>query len=443
MKKFFFPVLIFYGLIMLNSLNIFAQSYDNNLDIAYNYLNSGLTDQAISLFESHLKEYPGDVKVCMQLAYAYKQIGNKEKAEEYFKIVSQTSSDENEIKTANNELTYINSNPANQDNDNKELQKAYDLINQKKYKEAIDILENYKKQHPEDIKIDLQLAYLYSNEKIYDKALDKFEIVSGNSKNDDDVDASMQSIYYVKDMLVQNSAQSLNIYSYNDFDTYFNNYVTSFVGHVNFKLSKRVFTGFYLDYNFDTRTTKQNIYNDRYVEGGQFFKYVLSDNLGFEFRTGYVREFDFDKNGVNFKPILYGGTRIGNPSIYFGTKSSQTDFFYLDIYAMTLYDYKFRNFFGQLLTKEVLRSMSGDYSYFEFYLKQLVNADNQQLDFNNYIEAGFGVSYQPNLINFPSLFLEATNKTFFIGPGGNYFQGPLRNTFQFKAGILVNFNSTL
>jgi hypothetical protein len=193
----------------------------------------------------------------------------------------------------------------------------------------------------------------------------------------------------------------------------------------------------------DVRSNKTNIFNDRYVEGGQFFKYIISENLGFEFRTGYVREFDFDKTGINFKPILYGGTRIGNPSIYLGEKNSRTNFFYFDLYSMALYDYKFGNFFGQLLTKEVLRSMAGEYSYFEFYLQQMAMADSRRYNFNNFAELGFGVSFKPNIMNFPSLFLEASNKTYYLGDNNQFFQGPLRNTFQFKAGILVNLNTIL
>jgi hypothetical protein len=110
---------------------------------------------------------------------------------------------------------------------------------------------------------------------------------------------------------------------------------------------------------------------------------------------------------------------------------------------MGLYDYKFRNLFGLLLSKEVYRAMTGGYSYFEFYLTQLILADSRRLDYNNYGEIGIGVNFKPDLAKFPVIFLEATNKTFLIGPGGQFLQGTLRNTFQIKAGFLLNFNTKL
>ncbi|MCX6165612.1 MAG: hypothetical protein NTU73_12260 [Ignavibacteriae bacterium] len=79
----------------------------------------------------------------------------------------------------------------------------------------------------------------------------------------------------------------------------------------------------------------------------------------------------------------------------------------------------------------------------EFYLSQMALADSKQLDYNNYLEVGSGITFKPNIINFPVLFLEATNKTFFIGPEGSYFKGSLKNTFQVKAGLLINLKTLL
>jgi hypothetical protein len=87
--------------------------------------------------------------------------------------------------------------------------------------------------------------------------------------------------------------------------------------------------------------------------------------------------------------------------------------------------------------------MTGGYSYFEFYLSQMAFADSKQLNYNNFTELGAGIDFKPNMMNFPVIFVEATNKLYLIGPNSQYFQGPLKNTFQIKAGFLINFNSGL
>jgi len=73
-------------------------------------------------------------------------------------------------------------------------------------------------------------------------------------------------------------------------------------------------------------------------------------------------------------------------------------------------------------------------------LKQMAQADSRQLDYNNYGEISIGMSFKPNLINFPALFVEGTNRITFIGKDGKYFGGDLRSIFQFKAGFIINFN---
>ncbi len=84
-----------------------AQEYDTNLEIAFNYLNNGRTNDAIPIFEDHIKQYPGDMQINLQLAYAYKKIGNIEKATELFNHVASNSSDREEIILANNELSHL------------------------------------------------------------------------------------------------------------------------------------------------------------------------------------------------------------------------------------------------------------------------------------------------------------------------------------------------
>jgi hypothetical protein len=174
-----------------------------------------------------------------------------------------------------------------------------------------------------------------------------------------------------------------------------------------------------------------------------FIRLNFTENIGLEIRTGYAHEIDLQKNSFVFKPILFMGTRLGEPPFYLSRKDFRTEYFYMDIYSAELYDSKFRNLFAQLQLKEVLRYMTGGYSYLEFYLCQQASADSRQLDYNNYGEFGIGMDFKPNMLNFPALFVEATNKIYIIGPTGQYFQGSLRNTFQFKAGFIINFNTRL
>jgi Tfp pilus assembly protein PilF len=430
----------------INKSTVQAQDYDSKLDIAYNCLNSGKTTEAIEIFEDYLKSYSTNYSIYLQVAYLYKQNGNKDKAKEYFNIVSLNSKIPVEVETANTELEYIkaaseHSQVVNPDED--ELSRGYDYINKKDYYNAIIVFEDYKTKHRDDTKIYIQLGYLYSQLNNYRKALDNFQFVEAFSKNQDEIDKSRMAKYYLKDLITESSPRSTSLYFYNVFDSHYSNYISNFTGHLNFKALKNLYTGFYVDAYMDSKSTKGNILNDRYLEGGGFLKYKISENIGFEFRTGYVREIDFDKTGINFKPIFYMGTRIGNPAFYLSRKNPKTDYFYADVFSSELYDYKFRNLFGQLQLKEVMRYMTGGYSFLEFYLSQVGYVDSKQLDYNNYGEFGVGLDFKPNLISFPVLFVEATNKIFFVGPNQQYFQGPFKNTFQIKAGFLINFNTGL
>ncbi len=137
------------------------------------------------------------------------------------------------------------------------------------------------------------------------------------------------------------------------------------------------------------------------------------------------------------------GTRVGTATFYKDRKTNKTENFYFDIYSSGLYDYKFRNVFANLLTKEVLRYLFGGYSYFEFYLKQEVALDTKQLDYNNYIDLGAGIAFKPNITNFPVLFVEGLNRNFVVGPTGEYFTGDLKNIFTVRAGFLIYYNTKL
>jgi tetratricopeptide (TPR) repeat protein len=438
MKK----ILTFIIIAALSSGLIYAQD-ENNLNIAYNLLNTGQTNQAISIFENHIKDYPVDFQIYLQLGYAYKQIGNVVKAREYFTFVSTKSNDKEQIASAKKELEFLSEEYLTKKMENDELNKGYEFVNNKNYGNAVKVFETYKSKHPYDYKIYMQLGYLYTDMSNYDKAIENFNYVKSYSKSIEQIDDATVAIYYLRDMNIIKSKNSLSVYLYNVYDSHFENNVSNIIGHYYYKLYKNLYTGIYGDAYLDTRTKPALIYNDRYIEGGGFVNYRFTDNIGVEFRAGFVREIDFNKNSFNFKPILYAGTRIGSPSIYFGSKNTKREFFYFDVYSVGLYDYKFRNFFGQAITKEVLRTMTGGFSFIEFYLSQMALIDSKQFNYNNYAEYGAGVSFKPDIPEFPSIFLEATNKTFFIGDNGLFWKGKLTNTFQVKAGLLFNLNLKL
>lgn len=443
--KLFTPLIIFILFSFYISVN--AQDSKGNLDNAYKYYNEGKTSDAIQIFENYLKTHKDDINIYLQLAYAYKQIGKTEEAQNYFFYVALNSTDKNQINAAKDEIKFLtqskNPNNLKTSGDEDELNKGYSLINKGDISSAIQVFEKFKIKHPFNTKVSLQLGYLYNDRKRYVKALDEFEFVKYNSKDKSEVDDATQSVFYLKDIVINNAPLSTDIYFYNIYDSYQQNYIGNFVGHINFKLWQNAYLGPYADVYMDAKSKRDKILNDRYFEGGAFFKYRITDFLGFELRTGYVQEIDYDKISFNYKPLVYMGTRIGSPSPYLSYKNANRIFLYSDIFSTGLYDYKFRNIFGQLQIKEVLRYLTGGFSYLEFYLTQMILADSKKLDYNNYIEAGGGITFKPSFINFPALFIEATNKTYFTGPQGNYFEGPFKNTFQIKAGFLINLKTLL
>jgi Tfp pilus assembly protein PilF len=424
----------------------------NSLDLAYQYLSSGNNAEAIKIFEEYAGQNPKATKIYLQLAYIYKQT-DKEKSYKNFQYVLDNSIDPDEIEKAKLEIENYNfqkysaitdlngtdnntvgSNPAD------DLNEGYKAINEGNYKKAIQIFEAYAKNHPDDTKISLQLAYLYDKERNYNKAIYYFDYVAANSNNTEEVDKARQSGIILRDMRSYNAFRSMSIYFYNAYDSYYQNYVSNLLGHLNFKMSKYVYYGLYGDVYLDARTKKDYILNDRYLEGGGFMKFNFSNNIALEVRVGYYRQIDASNNGVNFKPILSMGTMFGDAPTYLSRRNMRTEYFYFDIYSTELYDSKYKNLFAQLQLREVLRYMTGGYSYLEFYLKQMAQADSRQLDYNNYGEISIGMSFKPNLINFPALFIEGTNRITFIGSQGKYFEGDMKSIFQFKAGFIINFN---
>lgn len=418
----------------LEITNLAEIQKNEQLNKGYDYLETGDYASAQKIFESALKKTPQDPKLNLQLAYIYLNQENYKKALEYFDYAKKYSKDEKDINLAENELKNIykirpDLKPQS------DLNAAYAYLNQGDLDKAADIFETYASKNRKDTKIYLQLAYLYDKKKNYNKSLKYFEYVASNSKDASEIDRSKQSIYILKQMIPLKAKGSIDLYFYNIYDTYQENYISNFLGHLQYQLFENFYTGIYTDLYLDSKSKPELIYNDRYIEGGLFMKYTIANLIMLELRGGYVREIDLKKHQANFKPIISIGHRFGNPKFYYGLTSTKKDYFFVDFYATGLYDHKFRNFFGQVDIKETLRYLLTGYSHLDFYLGQFFQGDSKRFDYNNYGEFRVGLGYRPNLISFPMIFIEGSNKFYFVGN--------IKNSFQIKAGFLLTFNSAL
>ena len=312
-------------------------------------------------------------------------------------------------------------------------------MNSESKNDAIKLFEEYSVENPTDTKVQLQLAYLYNERKNYTKAKRYFENVSRYSTDSDERNKAKLSLGYLNDYRMSLSPSSVDIYFYNYYDVDQENYISNFVGKYQYRLFRNFNTGIYGDVYLDSKSRKNLIYNDRYVEAGGFFRYNFFPSLSFEFRAGYVRLIDKDENKFNFKPILTFADRFGHFPVYKDSKVKSQNF-YFDTYAAALYDHKYKNFFGQAQLREVLRYMIRGYSFFEVYLKQNVQGDSEQLDYNNYGDLGGGIAYTPNLKNFPVFFIEALNRFYFVSNDRGVFP---ESSFQFRIGFQLTYNSPL
>jgi hypothetical protein len=235
----------------------------------------------------------------------------------------------------------------------------------------------------------------------------------------------------LKGSTAKKNKKYIDIYFHNFYDSYQENYIANLIGHVHFGVGPGFFVGPYLDVYADSRSSKALIYNDRFVEIGFFLRYYFFTNLYFEGRIGYTRQIDLDSNKINFKPMLVYFYRFGEP-VFKRTKSTDPKTsMYLDIYYAAMYDYKYKNAFLQGILTQALRFSLKGYSYFENYLFESGQFDGRKVDYNNYFEIGTGVRFKPNMLAGPVIFVEPTYKV--------YFFGDKKNSFQIKAGFLLNF----
>lgn len=252
-----------------------------------------------------------------------------------------------------------------------------------------------------------------------------------NHSNRDNMFYQEPAVLKLKESTSKSKKRHIDVYFHNFYDSYQENYIANFIGHVHFGVGPGFYMGPYLDVYADSKSSKALIYNDRFVEIGFFLRYYFFQNLYFEGRIGYTRQIDLDSNKINFKPMLVYFYRFGEP-VFKRTKSTDPKTsLYLDIYYAAMYDYKYKNAFLQGILTQALRFSLKGYSYFENYLFESGQFDGRKVDYNNYFEIGTGVRFKPNMLVGPVIFVEPTYKV--------YFYGDRKNSFQLKAGFILNF----
>jgi tetratricopeptide (TPR) repeat protein len=413
----------------------------NFADSGYYYQKIGFTEKAAGFFEQYLYSNPYNFQVRLDLGYLFFESKQYSKAREQFDFVAKNSTNENELQMARQMVQNIDSQNSTSVNYNQNVYNSgvsyadsgYYYYNNGNKTKAAEFFELHLKQQPKDAKIRMQLAYIYYDQKKFSNALKHFEYASKYSYDPVMQEQSKSAVLVLKEQLANNSAKSFDIYFYNVYDSFQENYIANLISHLNFKIGPNFFVGPYLDVYTDSRSSKKLIYNDRFIEIGFFLRYYILKNLFFEGRIGYTRQIDLDSNKINLKPMIVYFNRFGDAKSYVSSKSTSKISLYLDIYYAAMYDYKYKNAFLQGSMQQVLRFHTGGYSYVENYLFQLGQFDGRKLDYNNYFEVGTGLRFKPNLMVFPLLFVEPSYKV--------YFFGERKNSFQIKAGFIFNYKT--
>jgi len=279
--------------------------------------------------------------------------------------------------------------------------------------------------------LDLSLKLKNSSDSKYPSAVSSVNDRKTGLNPFKKISASGIGSFKLKEKVTKSGKKYIDVYFHNFYDSYQENYIANFIGHLHFGVGPGFFVGPYLDVYADSKSSKALIYNDRFVELGFFLRYYFFKNLYFEGRIGYTRQIDLDSNKINFKPMLVYFYRFGEP-VFKRTKSSDPNTsLYLDIYYAAMYDYKYKNAFLQGILTQALRFSMKGYSYFENYLFQSGQFDGRKVDYNNYFEIGTGIRFKPNMLVGPVIFVEPTYKV--------YFFGEKKNSFQVKAGFILNF----
>ena len=427
-------------LLMILTISV---SYSQNLaDSGYYYQKIGFKEKAAGFFEEYLYSNPSNYQVRLDLGFLFLDTKQTSKAREQFDYVSKNSSDESQLQMAKQMVINIDGENGNNNNNQNVYSNnvsyadsGYYYYNNGNRKKAAQYFELHLKDKPRDTKTRLQLAYIYYDEKKYKNSLKHFDYVGSHTTDSQEKEQSKSASLVLREEMANTSARSVDLYFYNFYDSFQENYIANLVGHFNFRLGPGFYAGPYLDVYTDSRSTKQLVYNDRFVELGLFFRYYIMKNLFFEGRLGFTRQIDLDSNKINIKPMLVYFNRFGDAKVYVSSRSSSKTSLYIDIYYAAMYDYKYKNAFLQGMLQQVLRFHTGGYSYVENYLFESGQFDGRRLDYNNYFEVGTGIRFKPNVMVFPVLFLEPTYKV--------YFFGDKKNSFQIKAGFVFNFKTAL
>jgi hypothetical protein len=417
-------------------------SYSQNLaDSGYYYQKLGFMEKASGFFEEYIISNPSNYQVRLDLGYLYMGTKQTGKAREQFDYVSKNSTDESQLQMAKQMVLNIDGQNGNNNNqiipvtNVSYADSGYYYYNNGNKTKAAQFFELYLKEKPRDTKTRMQLAYIYYDQKKYKNSLKHFDVVGRYTTDSQEKEQSKSASLVLREELAGTSKRSVDLYFYNLYDSFQENYIANLVGHFNFRLGPNFYAGPYLDVYTDSRSTKAVVYNDRFVELGIFFRYYIMKNLFFEGRLGFTRQIDLDSNKINLKPMLVYFNRFGDAKVYVASKSASKTSMYLDIYYAAMYDYKYKNAFLQGMLQQVLRFHTGGYSYVENYLFESGQFDGRRLDYNNYFELGTGIRFKPNVMVFPVIFLEPTYKV--------YFFGDKKNSFQIKAGFVFNFRSAL
>src|SRR4030095_13814380 len=239
----------------------------NYADSGYYYQNIGIKEKAAAFFEEYLITDPDNFQVRLDLAYLYQSMNQLSKSREQFEYVSTHSTDENQIKLSKDAITALDSqtvkNPSTVYADS-----GYYYLNQGNKTKAAQFFELHLKENPNDTKTHLQLGFIYYDQKKLGNSLKHFDYVGKHSTVSKDVETARSASFVIRDELAYTAKRSIDIYFYNFYDTYQENYIANLVTHVNFLIAKRTYTGLYLDVYTDTRSRKDLIFNDRYIELG-------------------------------------------------------------------------------------------------------------------------------------------------------------------------------
>ncbi len=177
------------------------------------------TKEAIALYESFQSQHGPDVSVAESLVQAYLVAENYDMAYEHLKTIMDLD----------------------QSNLNAQLKMAFILVDQKKYKEAIPLLETILSQTPESDRVRFYLGAVYEEVKDYKAAIQQFNEIPKTSKYF--ADATMHIAYLYK--LLDEPGNAISILSKNldfldDNPKVFSLYASFLDGQKNFKESQEV-----------------------------------------------------------------------------------------------------------------------------------------------------------------------------------------------------------